>query len=140
MSHETSQEPYVFITQLLSIGLILSYLLLWQHWCFFGWPLWARWLHSDNMNTFSMWSCKIKVDEVHSLTLMYQNLEIPGFDIPPVCRDGNDILINLIYRYIFIFRCTIYPCILIRFNMCNVCHKNMVIIQKTGLSFFFFFF
>ncbi len=36
------------------------------------------------MNTLSMWSCKIKVDEVHSTALIYQNLEIPSFGGPAV--------------------------------------------------------
>ncbi len=30
------------------------HLLLWQHWCCFGWPLWVRWLHSDNINALSI--------------------------------------------------------------------------------------
>ncbi len=36
------------------------------------------------MNTLSIWSCKIKVDEVHSTALIHQNLEILGFGGPPV--------------------------------------------------------
>ncbi len=59
------------------------YLLLWQHWCCFEWPLWFRWLHSDNMNTFSMWSCRTKVDKVHSRALN-QNLDISSSCILPV--------------------------------------------------------
>ncbi len=64
-----------------------------QHWCFFGWLPWVRWLHSDNMKTLSMWSCKIKVDEVHSAVLICQNLEIPGFGIPPVWPTGRSMLV-----------------------------------------------
>ncbi len=61
-----------------------SYLLLWQHWCFFGWPPWVRWLHSKNINILSMWNYEIKVDEVHSEALIYQNLEILSFSVAPV--------------------------------------------------------
>ncbi len=62
----------------------VSHRLLWQYWCFFRWPPWVRWLHSDNMNTLSVWSCSIKIDEVHYTALIYQNLEIPSFGVPPV--------------------------------------------------------
>ncbi len=60
------------------------HLLLWQLWCCFGWPLCVRQFHSDDANTLSMWSCKTEVDEVHSIALKYQNLEILCFCVPPV--------------------------------------------------------
>ncbi len=61
-----------------------SHLLLWQHWCFFGQSPWIRWPHSDKINSLSMRSYKIKVDEVHSTALIFQNLKIPEFVFPPV--------------------------------------------------------
>ncbi len=60
------------------------HLLLWQHWCCFGIPLWAWWFYSNNMNTLFVWNCETKVDDIHFTALIYQNLEISGFCVPSV--------------------------------------------------------
>ncbi len=72
------------LSQLFSISLALySYasmatlMLLWM-------ATMGQWLHSDYMNTLSRWSCMTVVDEVHSKALIYQDLDIPSFCIPPV--------------------------------------------------------
>ncbi len=44
----------------------------------------GRCLHSDDINTLSVWGCKSKVYEPHSATLINQNFEIPGFGVSPV--------------------------------------------------------
>ncbi len=47
--------------------------------CCFAWSLGVRWLHSDNMNTLSMWSCKTKVDEVSTVLIHIRILKFSVF-------------------------------------------------------------